>query len=301
MTPGQRRALVFLALAVSIVTALLMLPAPQEGSSEGAKPLFPRLEPLDVLALGIRHPGWSSEASFERGDPGWDMLAPAQGRADRARLDALVRELITLEVRDAVEATELGAYGLEPGERIEISLSLEDGDSLELAVGGETVGTGTYLLFEDRVLPALGLIAKSVPAQLDDLRDRAVWQGSVLDTTRLSIAGEATWAVERGPEGWQLTQGQPPTLALEPAETDALLQFLEGLRIGSFEAAEPGLDEALLQVELGDAAGHSLGLDIHRASDGVSYLATISGTSGAVILERASALALLERCGLAAD
>lgn len=300
MTTGQRRALVALALAISIVTALLMLPAPPEGSGEGLELLFPDVTPQEVVGLQVRHPAWPEVLRLERRGQEWVLVEPGETPADQERVAVMLRELTSLEVRDGLDSTDLQVYGLEPAKRIEVILILSDDRREELAVGGESVGTGTYLLVDGVVLPAEGLIGQAFPASDDELRDHRVWRHSVLDSVAVTASGIAMWSLERHEQGWFHAGASPPQPA-PSVDVDVILQLLEGMRVASFpeRAEDPG--ELILRLELADAEGAGAAIDIFEPRLKGGYLAKVPRHQDPVVLDVASVASLLERCSAALD
>ncbi len=169
MTPGQRRALVFLAVAISVVTGLLWLPATGGGTGDGGPPLLPGLDPEAVVRLQLSRPGWDQPVVVERDVEGWGLLAPGSGPADGARIGALLSSLVDAQASESFVSDELDEFGLAPNERIDLELLTEEGERHQLSIGGPTVGTGTYLLMDDELRAVTGLLGGAIPLEPSDL------------------------------------------------------------------------------------------------------------------------------------
>jgi len=301
MNRGQQRTLVVLALAVSIVTVLLMLPPPREGSSEGMHPVLPAMEFDEVVRVEIVWPHSATPLVVERIEGEWVSVAHGSARADEQRLGVLIRSLLSLEARDGFESSALADYGLDPEQRVEVSIWTIGGDQHTVGLGAETVDAGTYLLVDGRVLPAAGLVARSVPLDFDTIRDRRVWLLPISNSDSLALSGVVTWSVERADEGWRVTEGELPVLTEGSADPAVVLQFLQSLQIEHFESseAEPGPIE--LRVELGDGVGGAVALDIYTLGiDGRRQVGVPSQEQTVTLAEDAIST-LLELVGAVGD
>jgi hypothetical protein len=301
MTQGQRSAMIVFALAIAVVTALLLIPPPPSGSQEGYHPLFPELDTLEVGWLDLAHPDWGAPARLERVEGGWNMVAPREGRADSERVEALLTELSRLEVRDAVRSDSLVEFGLDSAQRLELSFGGEGIDRSELAIGRETIGTGTYLLYQGRVLPSAGLIGRAVPPSLDDLRDRSPWFHSATAAISLSVEGRdgAYWRAELGQEGWALDASTPSEL--EPSLAPRLLRELDGLAIVSFSPPQaPGDAPPVLELILRDRDGGVQRLVVQELRDD-GPLARVATQAEPVTLEAGSLRSFVDLLGGSGD
>jgi hypothetical protein len=267
MTPGQRRAMVILVAAISIVTAILMLPAPQEGSREGLSPLFPGLTPDAVTRLEIRQPGWREPAILVRDDDGWRIEAPVEARADDPRVGMLLRGLVGIEVHDAIDTDQLEPYGLAGEAGATIVLDDASGGHHTLRIGGEAVGGGRYLLVEGEVLPASVDIVRGLPVQVGDLRDRHIWARPVSDSVgiRIFASADRRWEAGLDEQGtWQVTEGvavvHDPG---EPSGPEALLRALDGALVASFLDDWEGIDLWVYDVQLIDEQGRPQSLKLY--------------------------------------
>jgi len=301
MTRGQQRTLVVLALAVSIVTALLMLPPPREGSSEGMHPVLPAMEADQVERVEIAWPHSATPLVVERIDGDWVSVAHGSARADDQRMGALVRSLLSLEATDGFESPSLADFGLDPEQRVDVSIGTIVGDHHTVGLGAETVDAGTYLLVDGRVLPAAGLVARSVPLDFDTIRDRRVWLLPISSSDSLALSGVVTWSVERADEGWRVTEGELPPLAEGVVEPAVVLQFLQSLQIEHFESSEAELGPVELRVELGDGGGGAVALDIHTPGIDGRRRVRVPSQEQTVTLAEDAISTLLELVGAAAD
>jgi hypothetical protein len=297
MTKGQRAAMVVLGTAISVVSALLLIPAPPEGSREGYRPLFPDLDTMEITQLELRNPSWPQDVTLRRTDGGWRLEEPVEGRADSAFVEAMLDELVSLEVREALDGGGLDAFGLDPAARIELSFVAEDAAPVTLGIGAETLDMGTYLLHEGQAMPASGSIGRAVPASFDDLRDRSPWFHSTTAAIALSVEARsgARWRVELGTEGWRLdaTEGGE----LDPSLPPRLLRELDGLAISTFSESQPPAEPPLLELVLRDRDGAVQRVRVHELRDGVPSV-EVPAHAGLVTLERGSLETFTDLVGL---
>ncbi len=169
MSDAQRRLLTLLALALLLVTGLLLIPPPAEEAEDGWSAAFPGLVLEELRALELSHGELSLR--LEPSAEGWVLTVPVSARAHPAHAQALVDAAAGLELRSPVEGAAPIAYGIGPEEVIEVVLTDGEHRRRSFRVGAEAaVGTATYVFFEGQVRPARGLLRQSFTVTLDELR-----------------------------------------------------------------------------------------------------------------------------------
>lgn len=288
MTPVQRRSLLILAAALLVVSALLMLPEPQEGSAEGLHPLFPGLQPDDISRLGLDRERWREGAVLARTGSGWVLEAPVEARADEVVIGVMLRSLAALEVREALQVEALEPYGLDPSQATVLVIEDATGGRHQLSIGNPTVDGGTYLLVDGEVLSSPSSLGRSVPVVMDELRDKRIWDRSIdgSQQIRILVGDEPLWAAQREAEqGWQVTTGaQSGVDGQEMSEPEALLRYLGGLRVAAFERDWDDVGATRVEVQLldGDGRLQSLKLTEGRRAVAPCCSAPISPEGGII-------------------
>jgi hypothetical protein len=260
MTSAQRRALLILAVAICVVTALLWLPSPRKGSAEGLRPLYPDLEPDAVSRVELRRDVWSQPAVLARTEAGWMLEAPVEARADEALVGRMLRSLATLEVREPLQVEDLEPYGFsESDPKVVVVLEDNAGGAYGLSIGGATVDGGAYVLVDGEVLTTPTAAGESVPVILDQLRDRRLWVRPVEESVgiRVVVSSELAWEAQRDAEGgWEVTIGaQAGVDGQEAADPAALLRYLEGLQVAAFVKSWDQMGTSRNEIQLLDAEG----------------------------------------------
>ncbi|KAA3647227.1 MAG: DUF4340 domain-containing protein [Chloroflexi bacterium] len=110
---------------------------------------FLGIAPADVVAIRILKLQTNESTSMERDDPGgWQILDPETPveLTNTTQIETAVAQVSNMRVLTAFETVPaLGQIGLDTPDYI-ISLTLEDGEELEILVGATTpTGTGYYL------------------------------------------------------------------------------------------------------------------------------------------------------------
>ncbi len=301
MRSGQRTALVILVLAISLVTALLMLPAPQEGSKDGLEPLFPGLLPEDIARVELSGGPLAAPVVLELVDGDWALAAPRPAPADRTRVGMLLRAIVGLEVGAPIDDAQLDAYDLDSSTAPGVTMETAEGELHELRVGAETVTGGTYLLCEGRVRPAEGLVAQSLPTDADELRDRRLWTGSVLGSRGLAVTGVADWSMERADVGWRLVYGELPESFDAAGSPEAVLQLLSSARVHRFPTAPRELAAPLIELTVADELGAPSRLSFGPASSDGLHPAAVPFQDQIVLVEASIVEALVELVAGPAD
>lgn len=202
----------------------------------------------------------SSFVQMGREQGEWRLLQPVSDRADSSRVQALLRDLLAVEVREVVSTAQAdpAAYGLAP-ESVEATVTLwMDGDTagtkLELGLvrgpGGDRVcarigGTGPILAVDTNILALLSF-------KVQDFRDRVRLRFNpdlvrlfTLETGERRMAGRKT-----DDQGWILTE--PAQVKADAERVRAFLTGLPGLTAVGFEDSAPEMTNAapLFQVRL---------------------------------------------------
>ncbi len=221
------------------------------------------VDPATVGRIEIDAP--SGSFRLERDREGWSLSAPVAARADRARVDALLKAVEDLQASEFHAPDAVGDPGLDPPRyRLRLwTAKADSGPAFALAIGrhdallktvfARVAGDSAVLALPDRFLPALPTTALA-------FRDAALPTVQPASVSRLTIArpGRTTVLEPADPSGapnrWRMTR--PVAADADPAAVAAALARLSELRASRFVAdvdadadlARFGLDEPILEV-----------------------------------------------------
>jgi len=314
MEDRQSRLLMVMATALAVLIGLLLFleppPAAREPGEVAFETLWPGLEASDVMAVSLESASGSVDAV--RTPDGWALRAPAGGPADTARLEGLVRSMVTIEATEALELGETpDAVGLDEFQSVRVTLEDETGQRHTLAVGLDApVRGGTYI--EDAVgavrLTRLPVSSAARPDP-DSLRSRSIVRFATSAVTRLRVSGPARALVlERLDRDWWVreegheldgTQADVPS-GKHRADADRVseaLQALQDLQALAFPDAPEELTTETLRITLTTPEGEQV-VTIGPGPDG-AMLVQGPGTPAPVPADLSSLDSVLAAPGIA--
>lgn len=208
MEDKQSRLLMAMALVLAVLIGLLLFleppPADREPGEASFTPLWPGLEASAVTALSLETVSGSVDAV--RTQEGWALRSPAEGPADTARLEGLVRSMVTIEATEGLELGEApAAVGLDAFQSVRVTLEDEAGQRHALSVGMDApVRGGTYITDAAGAVRLTRLpISSAVRPDPDSLRSRSIVRFATSAVTRLRVSGPARALVlERLDRDW---------------------------------------------------------------------------------------------------
>jgi hypothetical protein len=240
--------LLILAAVVLAVAAYVFFFERHRPSSEDARreadAVLPGLERERVTGLRIERDG--AVLRLAREGEAWRLVEPMEYPADEATVSSTLGSLANLkaERRLAAAGLEAAAYGLDPPAAT-ISLSLDDGTELTLAVGDELPLGSTRALRRggsDEIVIAPGWFMSDLERGLDDWRSREVVDLEADEVASITIeAGPDTIRALRSGEQWRLES--PLEDLADRDHLQGLLSDLAALRIEEFLDSAASLEE----------------------------------------------------------
>lgn len=250
-----------------------------------------------------------------RGDGAWWMTSPLSGPAAAEAVHALALEVERLRPRSWLSGPEvaapgaLRAYGLDAAAGL---LKIEAGEErLLLRIGNATPLSGQFYFSQvgvDGVFVADDGLLGSLPAALDDWRDRRLWDPGKGRVTSVKIPGATPLEAVRdagGGSAWRLVQ--PVAARADAGQILGLVSALTRARIDRFVADAPpadpdalGLKPPLAEVVLGFGSNPPVRLQFGRGptnAPGLVYLWRPDSTNLALV---PAALTAILRAPLAA-
>lgn len=202
-----------------------------------------------VTSLRVEPKGGDAlEARRDGGE--WRLVAPLEAAADRDEVEAIVGDLARLELRGTVvvDPADVAPFGLDAPPH-SVSITLDDGATLALAVGDETPDTGlryAQVTGDRRVIAVPSTIAATLDKNPFDLRDRRLWRLDRTEMRRLQIAGPAGgYALERFEEREEWGIVEPLRTQAGRWAVSSLLGDLEGLKMEAIIAETASPDELI--------------------------------------------------------
>lgn len=221
-----------------------------------------RLDPARITSLRVVEPDLQFVAT-KAGDR-WQLTSPVAGRADAGEVERLIETFDLLEQSDVIrgrdqrkEQLTLAHFGLEQP-RVRVTLTSPDRE-WTLLIGNDTPVGGNLFLKEandSSVFIAPTNLLSALPASVEALRDRRIFEGFPTDVTRVELRRrEGVLSLSRGESStWRTLQ--PWSGRAAAAAVQSLLDQIFASRIvdfvaESFDAASLyGLDEPIAQVAL---------------------------------------------------
>lgn len=192
----------------------------------------------------LRITGGETVLDAVRGEGGWRLTAPVQDRADSARVDRLLQDLLRATVERTYEVPEQDAkeYGLATPVYT-LALTLKEKAEPVLLELGDLAPSGLHAYArrpgEGKVLLVPSSVRSQAETRAADLRDKTVLAVERDKVQRITIArGTATATLERDGKTWRLT-GAVRGRA-DPNRVEDLLRELTGRGIKEFGAETPG-------------------------------------------------------------
>lgn len=226
--------------------------APDREKAESGKGRVFTTEAKDVTELVVERP--DGKIHVKRAGDGWDMLEPVKARADRATIEDVLTNLLTMKSDREIEASPapsaLADFGLDkPAARI--TMTRTDGKAAGLVLGGKNP-TGAWVYARNADRPAVLAVGESVlrdaTRPVIDFRDKTVLTFDRGAVTALEIATrDETLAFAAADNKWTITK--PRTLPAEPDVVREFLDKLSGAKAKEFVAESPaslarwGLDQ----------------------------------------------------------
>jgi len=194
----------------------------------------------DVTEIVIKRP--EDTVKLKRAGDEWEMLEPLRARGSRAAVDETLANLMTAKIdREIADKPEsLTDFGLDKP-AADVTLTLKDGKTLGVALGGKTP-TGVWVYAREKDKPAVFVLGESVlrdtTRPLADFRDRSILAFDPKAVTGFEVVlPDETLAVENTDGAWRLTR---PSARRADAETIAeFLDKLNGQKVREFVADNP--------------------------------------------------------------
>ena len=179
---------------------------------------------------------------LKRAGDEWVMLEPIRARGSRAAVDETLANLMTAKIDREIVAKpdSLADFGLDKP-AADVTLTLKDGKTLGVALGGKTP-TGVWVYAREKDKPAVFVLGESVlrdtTRPLADFRDRSLLAFDPKAVTGFEIVlPDETLAVENADGAWRLTRP-----SARRADTETINEFLDKLnaqKVREFVADKP--------------------------------------------------------------
>ncbi len=242
------RNLIILAAIVLAVAAYVFLferhqPTTEEAKQQAEK-LLPDLDRDRIAAVTIDVA--SGTVRLEKGGGSWRLAEPIDYPAAGSAVSSALGSLTNLEAerRLPVPEIDLSQYGLEPAAAT-VTLEIDDGSRLELAVGDELpLGSKRAVRIDagDEVAVVPGWFVSDLERELDDWRSREVTDVMASDVASIDIrTGEDVIRAVRLEERWQLLA--PLEDVADRDHLEALVSDLNSLQIEEFVDDDVDLEE----------------------------------------------------------
>lgn len=257
------RTTAMLLLAAVVLGAFIFLyelddPLPEAPPGAEAGRLIAGVEPGDVEWITLPATD-GRRVELRRIDGGWEMISPVRFPADSPVVDAIVRQMIELDVEGVVSG-EAGpaAFGL-AGEAADAGeIRFEHGGNVEgFRIGRATpVGSNTYVqrIGDEAIAYVATWKINGLQKSSDELRDRKLMDFDRVSVERFRVAwpGGRVGLVKREGEWWLV---EPLQARADPDTVENLFSDLAFLRADGFvdEPQSPealGLDTPALEITL---------------------------------------------------
>lgn len=237
-----------------------------------------------VSGISLTLGGRTIRMSRETG--GWRWVEPVEVAADGARVDALVRSVLDMEVGAALDLDPT-AVGLGP-EAPRVELEGTDGTTRSIRFGDDApVGSSSYVQVDGgAVQPTRTRVRTALPATVDDLRVRTLASFPRADVTGLHVGALADLPphrFEKDDQGWWIADLTPRVRAAETR----LYSAIDALRFSEAEAfhdTSPPLGSDAWRVSVTHGAkGETSEVRLARSPEG-GWLASGPAQPGRVTL-----------------
>lgn len=270
----------------------------------------------DVTKLVVKNP--AGEIELQRDADHWKLVKPLAARADDAKVNDLVSQVATLNIKSFVadDKADAGSYGLAEPRGTVTLFTAKDPKGVELMIGGSPADLAKPTPSPaPAVSPAATPDAKladtvyarmparqsiyAVPNTINafvtlkptDLRDRHLVRlnPDTVDRIKLAPAGRAPFTLGRKDKVWTIL-GATPAQPVDAAAPDRLMQSLGNATVTDFvtdsasDLAKYGLDKPTLQVTFSSFASENTA----ESNAGEKPLATVAfgKTDGANVFAR---------------
>jgi len=218
-------------------------------------------EVMEADRIELRGSGLDRPRVLTRSGNDWEITEPTRWKANYFAVNRILNQLQFIEEEASFSVNEilstgqtLADYGLEEP-LVELIIS-EGDESIKLSVGTQLteIGNNIYLLGPEgeRVYVVGREIVESIPLNLDDLRDRDIFDIPVFEVTELSVQIQSSDQLDTGGLKVRLanTAGQwrfeaPLSADADPALVSNTINSLASLKAGRF--IEPDVSDPIIQ------------------------------------------------------
>ncbi|MEO6214251.1 MAG: DUF4340 domain-containing protein [Vicinamibacterales bacterium] len=211
----------------------------------------------------------------------WQMVAPAESRADAVAIGSLVSRLGSAQMKSMVAGSDLKAYGLDtPAATVRVG----SGSSQATLLIGKTAEEGNVYA-KDASRPGIftleSAIAEDLKKKAGDYLQKDLFDARAFNTTRVEIVrGPETMVFEKTADKWK--QVSPAAKEADAAKVEALLSTVTGARAISFVDKGPA-SKPELAVRLTFEGGKEERVSFFK--QGADALAVRSGRNGAAKID----------------
>ena len=260
----------------------------------------------DVTKLVVKNP--AGEIELQRDADHWKLVKPLAARADDAKVNDLVSQVATLNVKSFVadDKADAASYGLTEPRGTVTLYTAKDPKGTEVMIGGSAADPAkaspapspaaspaatpdpkladtVYARMPARqsVYAVPNTINAFVSLKPNDLRDLHLVRlnTDLVDRIKITPAGGAAFTLGRKDKVWSMVAGSPtPAPAVDPTAPDRVLQTLTNATVTEFvtdsasDLAKYGLDKPALQVTFSSFASENTA----ESSAGDKPIATVS-------------------------
>ena len=235
----------------------------------------------DVNKLTVKNP--AGEIELQKDADHWKLVKPLAARADDAKVNDLVSQVATLNIKSFVadDKADAAAYGLtEPRSTVTL-FTAKDPKGVEVMIGGNPAelakptpgpspGASPAATPDPKLADAVyarmparqsiyavpNTVNTFVTLKPNDLRDQRLVRlnPDTVDRIRITPAGGTPFTIGRKDKGWTLLDGATPAPPVDAAAPGTLMQTLGNATVTEFvtdsasDLAKYGLDKPTLQV-----------------------------------------------------
>ena len=245
-----------------------------------------------VTGITVRLGGDTMRARREAG--AWRWVEPVEVAGDGARIDALVRSVLDVELGQTIDVdpTRVGLGDGAPS----VTLELDGAEPLTYRVGEDApVGSSTYVQDASGAVRATRTrLETALPASIHQLRSRSVVAFPRTDVTRIEIGASVdrpAIAFERNDQGWWFAD-QTPRLRASETHLHTVVDALRYAEAEAFYDTSPPLTDTARAVTV-HHGGSTTTLRLAREPGG-AWLASGPEQPGTVALAATDLIALLD-------